>query len=166
MIFNPNICACTGVYHRPPCPPSSTSSNCIRLCDLIVNSDDSIWPCGETGQVLFEDKLTLPEGCTPEYSIVSYTPNLTNVQIDPTGITFTSDWDEGENYLLAEIVYKVCCGILSDTAKVYVFFRKGDKLECEDCYEYNPCNGECEEIVPDLEIGEGQVINEIDVSIQ
>lgn len=141
-IFNPSICGCTHSYVQPPCPPTS-SGNCIRLCNFYVNSNESIWPCNELGQVQFEDKLQIPEDCTAQYNILSYSDNLKNVSIDNAGVTFTSNWSEGKDYLKGEIVYEVKCGSLSNEAIIYVFFKKGDTLNCEGNLVYDPCTGNC-----------------------
>lgn len=154
MIIDPNkACNCKATVTSVPKCPDSELSECVDACNLLVSADNSVGPCGENGVIDISDKYTVPDGSTPVFQIVKHSDNITNVVITSTQITFTSDYSEGKDYRSATLEYKIITGILSDKGKVVIIFNpNGNELECVNGQEYNPCTGNCDDIVSDISL--------------
>ncbi len=155
-------CLCRATTVEPPVVNSC--DNCFYIPNLILMSNDSVAPCGETGEVniLENAKINVcsmsPTGtplCPLTYQIISYgngffgSPSITN------GIlSFT-----GDNSLkigkYTDVTIKVSCSCknLSTFVNIKIGFKDMCKnVVCANGSICNACSGECESKSSDLSI--------------
>lgn len=172
MAINQNCCLCYGTQvGSNPCVPTVSDpcpTNCIYAPSIVVSESNSVYACGETGLIPFENLefgLTVCGTDQVNYSIVSYSAELTSVSIDSNGITFTST-DAAADTLRGTLTYKVDCGEYATLGNVTIIFRSrcanvmcGTGLECDEC------TGNCDPIDVDISIEEGSDNPLIDIQI-
>jgi len=145
----PQILAPTPTSKKGKCP------KCIVLPNMVVSPENSVYPCGETGFIPFEGsgiELGLCGNETVQYLIHSHSNTVTNVSINDQGITFTST-NEAAQIKVANIKYIVTCGKYSAMGSIDIIFKSrclnvfcGEEKKCD------PCTGECEDKLSDLDV--------------
>lgn len=150
-----NCCLCypqvVGCSSTPTskCP----DGNCLRLPHLLIGSEDSVGPCGETGFIPFAGTgidTTLCGSTTPVYSIQSHSNIFTNVTINSTGITFTTT--EANGFASAGLIeYSVKCGKYASISTVTIIIKNlcASSL-CPDSEYCDKCTGDCESKTGDI----------------
>lgn len=137
------ICSCLVI--SPP-PSNPCDSNCIYAPNLLVA--DQVTACSNVATDIDISPIIAACSVEAKYTIVSY-KNVTGVPtITSTAVTFIP---ANNDYKPAEIIYKISCGMLSDTGKIIIVYKN----ECIDitCGEgtiCNKCTGICEDIEVDL----------------
>ena len=134
------ICKCSVIT-----PLSKCDSNCIQAPNMLVS--DSVTACDSTGEIDISPIVTKCGTNSVSYSIISY-KNVSNPTINSSGITFVP---VNNNYESAEIIYKVSCGILSDTGKIIIVYKdRCVGVVCQSGYSCNKCTGVCSNVTNDL----------------
>jgi len=140
-----------------PCPKSKKGRcpECLLLPNMVVSPENSVYPCGETGFIPFEGsgiELGLCGEETVKYFIYSHSNSLQDVSINAGGITFTTS-PESASIKVGNIKYIVTCGQYSAMGSIDIIFKSrclgvfcGDEKKC------NPCTGECDDKLSDLDM--------------
>jgi len=153
---NCSLCWPTVIDCNPCATPSDPCpSNCIYAPSIVISEDNSVDPCGETGQIPFENLtfgLSICEDDPITYSIVSHSVEVENVSIDEDGITFTST-NAAADTLKATLVYKVSCSSYATLANVTIIFKNPCiNVMCSSSEDCNRCTGNCEPAEVDISL--------------
>ena len=155
----PTVCAPTNP------PPKCPDGKCLRIPHLLVGSDNSVGPCGETGLIPFQGTGINTSICgsnTPTYTIISKSNIFTNVSINSTGITFTTTSAVSEDSV-GIIEYAVACGQYSSIASATIILKNlCASVICGPTQECNRCTGNCEDIEGNIVVS-GLSVNSSDV---
>lgn len=137
------ICSC--MVMSPP-PPKQCDNNCIYTPDMLVA--DQVTACDGSTDIDISPILAACGGIEPKYTILSYKNVTGTPTITENKITFTP---ANNNYAVAEIVYKVTCGILSNSGKIIIVYKNNcSDITCPDGKVCNKCTGLCEDLFIDV----------------
>lgn len=161
-----SCCLCYPTVCSPTTPTSKCpDGNCLRIPHLLVGSDNSVGPCGETGFIPFAGtgiKTTLCGTTTPTYTILSNSSIFTNVTIDSTGITFTTTSAVSQDSF-GVIEYAVSCGKYASTATATIILKNlCASVVCPATQICDRCTGTCVDIDGDIAVS-GISVNGTDV---
>jgi hypothetical protein len=158
MPYN-NCCLCYPTVCSNPTPttPRCPAGECLYLPHLLVGSENSVGPCGETGFIPFADTgldTTLCGATTPTFSIISKSPIFTNVTITSSGVTFTTTTALSSDSV-GIIEYGVGCGNYSTISSITIILKNlCAGIVCPQGQRCESCSGDCVNINGDLIIGE------------
>jgi len=149
-----NPCLCGGPHTTPPTPPCSDDCNCLKVCSISINQNDSRakGPCAKTGTINvmasdFGHDFCACGSNTPRWTVDSYDETIfTTVSITKAGVLtwITKGIDTVGKYGI--ITLKVCCGELSFYSEVIIGIKDLCNCpECNDCETCNPCTGLCDD---------------------
>lgn len=167
-----NPCSCLCQY-IPPVTPCKSPTGCLKLGYLIVKPENSVGPCGKTGEVSFscfdfsgccssDIKVVVDHNSNPEKITVN---SLTK---DKMVFTTTSEANAGDKI---KIRIKATCCDLGDYGEITIFIKDlCDCTVCETGYVCDKCTGSCipaPVVVTDILIGGGEAIvyNENNITI-
>lgn len=140
-----DFCSCSRIITNPP-STSTCNGDCIFAPHMLLYGEDSVNMCGETKAVLWDEDCLDDCGCgtlTPAFRLESYSDNLKDVTVNSTGITFTSDWEEGDT-MVADVTYIMTCGRLSSRGSLTIVFNNPcQNVVCPEGYICEHCEGEC-----------------------
>lgn len=128
-----------------------TQFDCIFAPHMLLHGDLSVNQCDDSTSVLWDEDCLDDCGCgtvTPTFKLISHTPNLKNVTVSQTGITFTSNKQStgstAETSMVAEVIYKMSCKRLSTRGSLTIVFNNPCiNVDCPIGYVCDECTGDC-----------------------
>lgn len=149
-------CDCTGGSVITP-PTTVDCDNCLLVSRITVPCESSTPPCGIAGTLdLTAAHDTTACTGTITYSVLSFDSDvITGVAIDASGeLSWTTTADAPIN-TYTDVVYLIECSnsILSAQGIASICIQSlCPTAPCAEGTECNPCDGNCDPIVPDVEI--------------
>lgn len=153
MPYDP--CSCVGNY--TPSTPTTPTSDCLLLGNIVISDCDSIVPCGGTGTIDFD---CFDYNCedVPTFVVTSNSrPDLITVTaISSTGITVQTSNDAVGGERVQIDFYATCgsaCGGSSAYGTVVLYIKSQCKgVLCNPGYTCAPCTGLCVPTAPEVQV--------------
>lgn len=165
MALDPCFCLISSTPNPPsnPCPPSLTC--CLKGCDGTVYGADAVGPCLQVGMT---DLTTLDHdisGCSGSvvYILEDWDETFfANVSVSTAGIL---TWETQELEIMdtsgmySVVQVRLQCTsscddiVLNSVIDVNIFVTDNcANVVCSEGFECEPCGGDCDPIIPDVEI--------------